>query len=532
MNLRFLLLCTLIILSAGFCTGQTKDPFRLKAIDKTADYLCRFEKPETVYSPFKENDSPDQEHITGQSVKFKATSRTFIDFLLLKQPTFTTTATKRRLTNSKDISFRDFVDSLIIGGLLGNDPGRIKQAKFRALSDTLKILVKEEGESRSKVQVIKKVSAAQVNPEIIGGSGEPDTAATNDSLDINKNLRVSLLKEELEHAVKLADPKKLRVLIGDKKNRVFDSVIEPYRRIMSGYAGDVETGDSLFDVHNYREALKSYNSAQSWLQSEEISRRIDSTSNFDDFIRHKRISHIILISVLIVLFIAGIAAVVIMIDNYSELIRRIEETISISKYHIEEGIETALPERKKNRWKLMERLDRILKTVRSYSEAVDQKEKTIQRLEKQIADEMEEKRTSSESVDRMKKIISDQERNEIQQNNETTAPPPLQYPRILYAIGPEEDGFPAEKLKMEKTAKTVFKITLIDEKRGTFEIPDENDAFEHALANEKFILKPACDYDNSSVNGGKIKTLHEGELIRKGEIWVIEKKALIAFYRI
>jgi hypothetical protein len=115
---------------------------------------------------------------------------------------------------------------------------------------------------------------------------------------------------------------------------------------------------------------------------------------------------------------------------------------------------------------------------------------------------------------------------------ETDTPPQPPPPLIRYASVPSEQdgGFISSSLKSEKDSRSIYKITFQNEELANYSVIEDRNTFRLALDNSSYLLKPACDYDNSPSEGDNIKTLREGRLRKTGSLWRIQEKALIRFY--
>ena len=104
--------------------------------------------------------------------------------------------------------------------------------------------------------------------------------------------------------------------------------------------------------------------------------------------------------------------------------------------------------------------------------------------------------------------------------------------QIYYAIlEPSLGIFNFEQFKTEPDKQHIYKIeiNLEDQTQALFSIIQRNEYHQAALLNASNMLLPACEYTNEPYNDSRIITIEHGIAEKREQIWVIIKKAKIAF---
>ena len=159
----------------------------------------------------------------------------------------------------------------------------------------------------------------------------------------------------------------------------------------------------------------------------------------------------------------------------------------------------------------------------------------IKKLNDEILKNKNTFQTFQNEAENIKKELKDLKTRDVNKNlhlTETYTPPQPPPPLIRYASVPSEldGGFISSSLKPDKDIRSIYKITFQNEELAYYSVIEDRNTFRLALDNSNYLLKPACDYDNSPSEGDNIKTLREGRLRKTGSLWRIQEKALIRFY--
>jgi hypothetical protein len=141
MKYKYILLIFLWLYFYGNVNAQTNNVFRLKAIDITAEYLCKNTNEGKSYNL---DEIPTSNKIEQKIKNFQEGNRVFINFLLStegKYPALNGTQYK----NSDKKPFSEFVDGLIIEILIVNSKEkRVGTTLFNTLKFNLNTLKEEE----------------------------------------------------------------------------------------------------------------------------------------------------------------------------------------------------------------------------------------------------------------------------------------------------------------------------------------------------------------------------------------------------
>jgi predicted nucleic acid-binding Zn-ribbon protein len=96
---------------------------------------------------------------------------------------------------------------------------------------------------------------------------------------------------------------------------------------------------------------------------------------------------------------------------------------------------------------------------------------------------------------------------------------------------PDVNGFNPQEFKNEPSRDSIFKFEISAENphQATFSIVSRNEYHSVAIANTDLMLDGACEYANPPYNDTRIVTHENGIAEKRGDIWVVLKKAIISF---
>ncbi|TAE17983.1 MAG: hypothetical protein EAZ95_05470 [Bacteroidetes bacterium] len=96
---------------------------------------------------------------------------------------------------------------------------------------------------------------------------------------------------------------------------------------------------------------------------------------------------------------------------------------------------------------------------------------------------------------------------------------------------PDINGFNPAEFRNDPTRDSIYKFEINPENpiQATFGIVGRNEYHNVALANDDLMLAGACEYANPPYNDTRIVTLENGIAEKRGEVWVVLKKAIISF---
>ena len=96
---------------------------------------------------------------------------------------------------------------------------------------------------------------------------------------------------------------------------------------------------------------------------------------------------------------------------------------------------------------------------------------------------------------------------------------------------PDINGFNPAEFRTEPTRDSIYKleISLENPNQATFGVVGRSEYHTVALLNADDMLANACEYANPPYNDTRIITHENGIAEKRGEVWVILKKAAISF---
>jgi hypothetical protein len=419
----FILVFLLLLINNNSFSQKGKDKiinYKMKAIDRTAAYLCKKTEPPNIKYKIH-NNIPNTNQIESEISNFSVGNKNFLKFLLGSNDEYQGIR-KEPYTKSDIKEFPELIDKTILKILLDNKPERTKDPDFKVLKTYLDSLV-------------------------IAFNKHPNSII---STDIEKN----------------SDTEKKGLL--DKLSLKSDSIKELNNQLNL-------KSDSINDLNNQIRKIGSKN-----------------------ILFSKRFFFVEMILIIIILF----GGLVFYLFYYKENRGKLKK----KNFEIQDHY-NAIKNLDNENNKLNTEISNFKKKINEFESEKDKLNKEIRDLKLRVAAHMQSGINSPPSP-----------------------PPPPPPPPIRYATSPDNpEGFSVSSLKPEKESRSIYKITFQNTDSATFEIVDDRGAISIALNNSGYILQPACEYENSPSDGENIRTLKAGKLIKSGNLWRIQEKALIKF---
>ena len=104
-----------------------------------------------------------------------------------------------------------------------------------------------------------------------------------------------------------------------------------------------------------------------------------------------------------------------------------------------------------------------------------------------------------------------------------------QQPKTLYLSPPSPDGVFHESFSQPRVGSTVYQMTTIDDKHGTFIFYENRDALATAMISISQIVKTVCRVENNKSNPQDITNVSEGKVVKEGNTWKVVEKATVRF---